>query len=210
MKTRRIWPDATAAAIVLCALLGVGVKMGVFQGRLALYQLRYFTTLSNLLAAACMLRVLFRGRGAWRGIRGLALLCVLVTAAVYHALLSGSFGGFPLFSLDWWADNLLHTLVPALMLLDYLCFEEKGGLRWYHPLAWMLAPCGYFALTVAIAKTGSCFPNSATPYPYPFLDVWGLGWGPVLRNILALTVVFLLLGCALVCLDKTLSRRKIA
>lgn len=197
-----------AAAILVCALAGVGIKMGIFLGRVNLHQLRYFTTLSNLLAAGCAGCALLRGRDRGAGIKGLAVLCILVTAAVYHGLLAGTFGGFSPFSLDWWGDKLVHTAVPLLTVLDYLLFDQKGTMRWYFPLLWILAPLGYFAATAAIARTGLRFPGSYTAYPYPFLDVWTLGWGPVLRNILLLAVGFLLLGALITGLDARLAKRK--
>lgn len=194
-------------AIVLCALAGVAVKMGLLQGRLGLYQLRYFTTLSNLLAAGCALRALIRGRQGYGTVKGLALLCVLITCGVYHTLLAGTFGGFPLFSLDWWGNQLVHTIVPVLTLLDYVLFDPKGQLSRYCPLIWLAAPCGYFCFTVVMAHMGILFPHSSTAYPYPFLDVWRLGWGPVARNAALLAAGFLLLGCGLTALDRWLGRR---
>lgn len=202
----RRWSDILPVAILLCALAGVAIKMGLFHGRLGLYQLRYFTTLSNLLAAGCALWALARGRQGYLNVKGLALLCILVTAVVYHAMLARVFGGFPLFSLDWWGNQLVHTLVPALTLLDYLLFDPKGRFGRFCPLMWLAAPCGYFALTAAIARMGVLMPNSATPYPYPFLDVWRLGWGPVLRNVLLMAAGFFLLGCLLTVLDRQLGR----
>lgn len=190
--------------ILLCALSGVAIKMGLPQGRVGLYQLRYFTTLSNLLAAGCALWALARGRQGYMNVKGLALLCILVTAIVYHAVLAQTFGGFSSFSLGWWGNQLVHTVVPALMILDYLLFDPKGKLSSRSPLIWMAAPCGYFAFTAAMAHVGVRFPNSSTAYPYPFLDVLRLGWGPVMRNVLLLAAGFFLLGCALTALDRRL------
>lgn len=195
------------AAVLICALVGVAIKMGLPHGKLGLYQLRYFTTLSNLLAAGCALWTLVRGRQGYLNVKGLALLCVLVTGGVYHTLLAGSFGGFPRFSLDWWGNQLVHTVVPVLVLLDYLLFDPKGGIWRWCPLVWLAAPWGYFTFTVIMARRGILMPNSATPYPYPFLDVWRLGWGPVLRNVLFLAAGFFLLGCALTVLDHWLGQR---
>lgn len=204
----RRWSRALPIMILLCALSGVAIKMGLPQGTLGLYQLRYFTTLSNLLAAGCALWTLARGRRGYLNVKGLALLCILVTAIVYHALLVRTFGGFALFSLGWWGNQLVHTVVPALTILDYLLFDPKGKLSRRCPLIWMAAPCGYFGFVLAMAHLGVLFPNSSTAYPYPFLDVWRLGWGPVVRNVLLLAAGFFLLGCALTALDRRLIQGK--
>lgn len=206
---RRLYCSRLLAAVILvCALAGVGIKMGIFQGRLELYQLRYFTTLSNLLAAACAAWAVVQGRRRYGGAKGLALLCILVTGTIYHTLLIDGFGGFALFSLEWWGDELVHTAVPVLCAADYLLFDPKGRLRGYYPPVWLLAPCSYFGVTVMIARQGIRFPNSVTAYPYPFLDVWALGWGPVLRNVLLLGAGFLLLGCMLLWLDRLLGEKE--
>lgn len=197
-----------AAVILVCALAGVCMKMGIFQGQLKLYQLRYFTTLSNLLAAGCAGWALVQGRSKYMAVKGLAVICIVVTGTVYHTLLADSFGGFVPLSLGWWGNELVHTIVPTLVVLDYLLFDRKGEVKRFHPLAWLLAPCGYFSLTVIIARAGILFPNSATAYPYPFLDVWFLGWGPVLRNVLAMGMGFLILGGGLFALDRFLGKQK--
>lgn len=204
---KRTASQMMAAAILLCALTGVAIKMGVFQGQLGLHQLRYFTTLSNLLAAACAGWALCRGRGGYAWAKGLSLICILVTGTVYHMLLAGSFGGFAPLTLGWWGNELVHTVVPVLCALDYLLFDTKGRLNWRCPLVWMLAPCGYFAMTVAIARAGIKFPGSHTAYPYPFLDVWTLGWGPVLRSAAMMAAGFLALGYVLVALDRLLEKK---
>lgn len=202
----RRWGSALPAAVLLCALAGVAVKMGLHQGRVGLYQLRYFTTLSNLLAAGCALWALCRGRRGYETIKGLALLCVLVTCAVYHTVLARAFDGFPLFSIDWWGNQLVHTAVPVLTLLDYLIFDPKGRFDRRCPLLWLAAPCVYLVFTVGMARLGVLLPNSSTPYPYPFLDVWRLGWGPVVRNVCVLAAGVFLLGCGLTALDHRLGR----
>lgn len=204
----KVWSKLFPAAIFLCALMGVSVKMGIFQEQLGLYQLRYFTTLSNLLAAGCALWALVRGREGYSPAKGLAVLCLLVTAGVYHTLLARTFGGFSPLSLGWWGDLLVHTLAPALTLLDYLLLDPKGRLDWRCPFLWLAAPVGYFGTTAAIARLGILLPGSATPYPYPFLDVWQLGWGPVLRNVLLLAGGFFLLGCGLTILDGLLGQKE--
>lgn len=204
---KRTASQIMAAAILLCALTGVAIKMGVFQGQMGLHQLRYFTTLSNLLAAACAGWALCRGREGYAWAKGMSLVCILVTGAVYHTLLAGSFGGFVPLTLGWWGNELVHTAVPVLCALDYLLFDGKGKLNWRHPLVWMLAPCGYFAATVAFARAGIRFPGSDTAYPYPFLDVWALGWGPVLRSAVLMAAGFLALSYVLAGLDRLLGKK---
>ncbi|MEM5779567.1 MAG: Pr6Pr family membrane protein, partial [Lawsonibacter sp.] len=145
---------------------------------------------------------LARGRGRTPALlHGGALMGALVTGVIYH-LLRGTFGGFAILARDWLGDQLVHTAVPLLMLLDWLFFAPKGRFRPMYPIGWALFPLTYLALTVAAARMGLCFPNSNTPYPYPFLDVWSLGLGPVVRNTTLITLAFLALGGGIAVLDR--------
>lgn len=191
------------------ALLGCSIKLGLWAGTAHWYQLRYFTTLSNLLAAIYSLWALLRGRDRTPPLlHGAALMAVLVTGVIYHLLLRGTFGGFTPFTLGWLGDQMVHTAVPVLMALDWLLFVPKGRSALWYPLGWAVFPAAYFAGTVLIARTGCCLPNSNTPYPYPFLDVWALGWGPVLRNAALVGLAYLGLGWGLVWLDRRLAEQK--
>lgn len=187
--------------LLLSALTGCLIKFGVLEGELHLHQLRYFTILSNLLAVAYPLCALAGRRRVWCVPRGMAVLSLTVTAVVYHAVLAAVFGPYVPFTLEWMGNILVHTVTPMLMVGEWLVFRGEKRLRWYHPWGWMLFPLAYFAMTVGFAKLGIRMPNSATPYPYPFLDVWSLGWGIVLRNVAGLAVCFLGLGYILVGLD---------
>jgi len=194
--------------LLVFALTGLGIKFGLFQGGFNLHQGRYFTNLSNILAALYALCALTFPRRRLPALRGLAVLALTVTAVVYHIVLTGIFGRYVPFTLGWWGNLLVHTVTPAWMVGEWLLFPGEEGFRVYYPWLWLLFPAGYFAATVVIAKMGVCIPGSATPYPYPFLDVWSLGWGPVLRNVLALGIGFLALGYALVGADR-IKRRKL-
>lgn len=187
--------------LLLSAFVGCLIKFGVLEGNLHLHQLRYFTTLSNLLAVGYPLCVLTKRDRDWCALRGLAMLALTVTAVVYHAVLAAVFGPYVPFTLEWVGNILVHTVTPALMVGEWLIFRGDKPLNRYHPLIWVLFPAAYFVMLVGFAKLGICMPNSATPYPYPFLDVWSLGWGIVLRNVAGLAVCFLGLGYILVGLD---------
>lgn len=199
-----LWLWITLAA----ALTGCLIKLCIPLGAIKWYQLRYFTTLSNLLAVISFGYTLVRGRTRtplW--LKGAALMALLVTGITYHLLLVDTFGGYIPLTLGWLGNLLVHTVTPALAVLDWLLFEPRGQLNWRHPLCWALFPWSYVAATAAVAKTGLCFPGSNTPYPYPFLDVWSLGWTGALRNVGMLSAAFLALGYGLVFLDRLAAKR---
>ena len=195
-------------ALLASALGGCLIKFGCFEGTLRLYQLRYFTNLSNLLGLGYALCALCVPKADLRILRGVAVLALGVTAVVFHTLLASVFGPYVFPTVSWWGNLLVHTLTPGLMVGEWLLFRGEKGLRWYHPLIWLGFPAAYFAVTVCIAKLGILMPNSATPYPYPFLDVWKLGWAVVGRNVILMGMGFLALGYGLVGAD-ALRRRNI-
>ena len=200
---------AILALILGSALLGCSIKLGLWSGEVRWYQPRYFTTLSNVVAAIYSLWALFRGRDRTPPLlNGAALMAVLVTGLIYHLLLRGIFGGFTPFTIGWLGDQLVHRVVPLLMALDWLLFAPKGRCALWSPLGWAAFPAAYFVSTVLIARTGLCLPNSNTPYPYPFLNVWALGWGAVLRNAACIGAAYLALGWGLVWLDGRLERKR--
>lgn len=196
-RARMFW----LLALLLCAAMGELIKFGFFDGEAHWHQIRYFTNLSNLLAGGYALLKLCRPRIAIPALRGLAVLAMSVTALVYHVMLSSVFGGYEPFGMGWWGNLLVHTLTPALMVGEWLLFRDERALNRRHPLIWVSFPAAYFGATVCMAQLGMVMPNSDTPYPYPFLDVWKLGWAVVLRNVLLMGVGFLALGYALVGVD---------
>lgn len=131
--------------ILGAAVLGVSIKMGLWNGAVRWYHLRYFTTLSNILTGIYALWALARGRSRVSALfRGTALLGVLITGIIYRLLLGSTFGGFPLFSLEWLGNQLAHTAVPLLMLLDWLIFAPKGRFGPLAPLGVGPVPAGLF------------------------------------------------------------------
>ena len=62
---------------------------------------------------------------------------------------------------------------------------------------WVLFPIAYLLWTFARGAV-------VHQYPYPFVDVGLHGWAVVLRNALAMTALFLMVGSALVAVDRRL------
>ena len=195
-------------ALLLSALGGCLIKFGVFEGTVRLHQLRYFTNLSNLLGVAYAAAALCMPKADLRTLRGMAVLALGVTAVVFHTLLASVFGPYIFPTLSWWGNLLVHTLTPGLMVGEWLLFRGEKPLERYHPVIWLGFPAAYFAVTVFLAKLGILMPNSGTAYPYPFLDVWKLGWGSVLRNVILMGAGFLALGYGLVGADTLRYKRE--
>lgn len=106
----------------------------------------YFTNLTNLLTAAVLITTgimaLRRPRvpePPWlHTARGVAVVCMLIVGVVYNVLVPGTGSAPP------WVSAALHIVMPALMLLDWICIGDRGALPWRHwwavfpyPLAWL-------------------------------------------------------------------------
>ena len=190
---------AGAALIVWCGLvlqlwLMVDGKAGPELGRAVLRFFCFFTILSNI-AAGVVLGVLVLapgtplGRWAARaGTRVAVAVYIAVTAAIYHTLLAGLWQpkGAQLV-----ADTLLHSVAPALYLLDFLVLPPKDAARWTPAWKALVFPAVYGAWSL-LHGAFSGF------YPYPFLDVAKRGYGAVLVTMAAMVVGFYAVTLALI------------
>lgn len=202
---------AVAALVATVALLSLGVQLWLFLsaswggiGPLAasVQFFSYFTVLSNLLVAAVTLSAACpRDRTRWSDgevVRGAAALYITVTGLVYATVLA------PILhpqGLHWWTDVGMHYVVPPLYLAWWLLAVPHRRLRWGDLRYWVLFPIAYLLWTFARGAV-------VHQYPYPFVDVGLHGWAVVLRNALAMTALFLMVGVALVAVDRRMGPAK--
>ncbi len=90
-------------------------------------------------------------------------------------------------------DELLHSVIPLLFVGSWIAFGRKDGLSWKNVPAWLFFPFVY-AIYVLARGAISDF------YPYPFLEVGGLGYPRVMLNITGMVAVFVFFSwLALLC-----------
>jgi len=234
--TDRSMPPRTAAVSDLFAIIVAAVAwpalvlqywLIVWSGSLGAVTVRYFsffTILSNLLVA--LVAASAATGGNWTPLRilrtprmrGLAALCIAVTALVYVTVLRSLW--HPL-GPQLIADRSLHYVVPVLYLVWWFALLPHGTLVWrdaarwlWFPLVFALLPHGtlvwrdaarwlWFPLVFALWT----FARGAIvdEYPYPFLDVGRLGYPAALLNAAAVAALFAALGLGLVAADKALA-----
>jgi len=162
--------------------------------------LSYFTIWSNIVVAVVATVLALHPERDSRLLRVLrldALLMITVTGLVYAVLLAGTA------KLTGWqipANSLLHQVTPVVTIVVWLVV---GPRRW---IAWRTIPEALVLPLVWIAYTllrGAVI----GAYPYPFIDVVRLGYGQVLVNVLAIAVLGVVIGAALLGIDRLLSRR---
>lgn len=176
------------SAFALAGILGqlyFALERGWAQGKGTLEILgnffSYFTILTNsLVVASPWLR---------RPAANAALaVYILVVGVVYHLLLSGL---YQFQGLEWWADKVLHYIVPIGFVGAWALLAEKEPLSWWQPVQWLRYPGAYFAYTLVRG-------NWTGWYPYPFANVEKLGLAQAVLNGVGVVGFFLVLGVAAV------------
>jgi len=158
----------------------------------------YFTVISCTLAAIVYAALLINPNG-WAGrvpMRAALALYMVLLAIIFHVLLSGGVRT----GLDIWLNISFHTVLPALVALDWLVFAPKHGLRLIHAFWWLAYPLIYCAVTMLRGAFGD-------PYPYFFLDPAQGGYGGVAQWVLVLTAAFLVAGVLQILITRALTKR---
>lgn len=98
-------------------------------------------------------------------------------------------------------DELLHTIIPVLVLLYWMRYEDKLKVQWKKIPSYLIYPLCYLAY-ILIRGGISGF------YPYHFINVPDLGWGKTIINICLLFMVFLVLFSIFIGLGKFAAKQK--
>lgn len=199
----RTWHAVTALVSGAALALQLVLSTALEGEPLAVRWLRlvsFFTIQSNLLVCVTTSRLALRGdvepRG-WRVARLCGVMGITVTGLVYVTVLRG------INDLEgWWvvADAMLHYAVPLLAVVGWLAFGPRGRVDRSVAGRALLWPVAWLAYTLAHGAVSGW-------YPYPFLDVAELGYGPALLNCAVVTVLMVAVASALLALDHRLPAR---
>jgi len=172
----------------LLVLAAIGTQLADLSSRGVLDPLHYFsyfTIDSNLLAAAVFLILAVR-RGersaGFEMVRGLAVICMVVTGVVFSVLLSGT-------NVDTaipWVNDVVHSVMPIVVAVDWLLDPPRVSLTYRQGLTWVLYPAIWLAYTLIKGPI-------VDKYPYPFLDPANGGYGTVAIYVVAILAVMALL-----------------
>ena len=194
----RAW-HALTAVLVLAALVvqckiavdapgspsghAIGTLAGADLGGRLLRVASFFTIQSNVLVAVAAAFLALRpdrdGR-VWRVVRLDALVGITVTGIVYSTVLAR------IHEPKGWEQTTtnaaFHYVVPVLAVLGWLFFGPRPRLDRMTVVWSLLWPLSWFGYTLAHGAISDW-------YPYPFVAVTDHGYGRVLLNALAVTVV---------------------
>jgi hypothetical protein len=178
------------ADILLTGIAEGGMDLGNHFGQ--------FTVLANVFVAVVMLLLVARHDRPlkWEPeLRGSAVVA-LVAAGLLHAML---LGGLPAAS-GQVVNRLLHIVVPALAVLEWVLVASRRSPRWWAAFAGILFPSLFFVYTlIRGAMVGW--------YPYNFVDPTQPGGFPALFAGLPTVVLAFLVVSAVVMLVGALRQR---
>lgn len=182
------------AGFGLLTLVAIGTQFAELAGRGVLDPLHffsYFTIDSNLLAAAVFLTLAIRrdhpGSVTTDLVRGAAVIYMTVTGVVFTLLLSGT-------DVDTavpWVNDVVHSLMPIVVVADWLLDPPKTSLTYRQSVAWLGFPLVWLVYTLAKGPI-------VGKYPYPFLDPANGGYGTVAVYCVAILVGLLIVSAAAV------------
>ncbi len=98
-------------------------------------------------------------------------------------------------------DELLHSIIPLLVILYWYLAENKKAVRYSQFPPWLIYPLIYL-IYILIRGNMSGF------YPYPFVSVTELGMQKVLINSFFMLIFFTVLSFAFIGIGKKLDNNK--
>lgn len=209
--TRRPLAGTYRALVALAATAAVVIEM-VLGSPLRAFS--HFSVQSTALVALVFAVSAHRAWSARRplpsAVTGGTVLYAVITASVYHLLLSNDPATFsmtmtptgaPVTPTGWLAlTNLaFHTAIPLAVVADWLLLTRPSPPRLIQAAAWLLYPLVYLASTLGRAALVTT--DWRAPYLYPFLDVDRHGYKAVLGNALLLGLAFCAVALLLVVID---------
>jgi hypothetical protein len=163
----------------------------------------FFTILTNLLVAVYFTLSLIRQKNGslWvvnkPGTLTAVTVYISIVGLIYQLILRHTWEPK---GMQMIVDELLHTVIPVLVIVFWYLYEDKSALAYRQIPKWLIYPIVYL---VYILIRGS-FSNF---YPYPFVDVTSLGLSEVLINSAGLIVLFVGISALYVKLGKMIGSR---
>jgi len=206
-----------SALIVVFCIIGLTMHKDFYAGKKRTGFFCFYTNLSNLMV--CVYFALIAPRlYAHTSLRALIphaefalMLSIMLTFSVFHLLLFPSIRialknaphtrEFFIACID---NFIIHYLNPWLVLIYWLlCSPGKGTLGLKDAFLWTLFPLLYLAAILIRASRDRIIEETASPYPYPFLDISVLGTKHVLRTCFTLYGVCTAAGLTVMLITRT-------
>ncbi len=195
--------------------LALGILLNVYNTTSVKAILSYYTLQSNLwcfIAFIVFILLEFQKKryktDIYYMLKGAVIIEILITAVVYRIALAPT--GFSMDSLrqsilgKQFANFLVHSFSPTLVILDYFLFDEKGNFKYFYPFIWLILPLNYIVYVYTYSSLGGEFYSigGSRRFAYFFLDYEELGYIGVLKWILIMAIFVLAIAFIFVFVDK--------
>jgi hypothetical protein len=176
------------------------------------WRLAFFTTLSVIAVLGYFSVMLYEmvRRGTTEPVaprlRGGITLWIVATALISHIIVEGGASPFPgmtdadpAVAVEYRSRFVMHYVIPAMVLVDWVVFGPHGIVRWRDALWWLLFPLAYGVISILRAQW---FPNVSDRFPYPFFDPTISGWGGVAWGLLQVVLANAVVAAGVIGLDR--------
>ena len=199
---------------IYCVLAALGclADFGLLPGSVAGAPFVYFTSLSNMACGIFMFAAMIRNLqkreiGTLARMKFVLVIMILVTAIVYRWILSVY--GVQVSYFATLQNGLYHLILPAMFVLDWLVFYERGSAKLWDPVVETVIAFLYAAyILVRGALIRAWGISNTVVYPYFFLNPDQLGWKDQILWMCWMLMGHLILGCSLLALDRIFRKRK--
>ena len=211
-KLKKIVRIIFNVALVLCAATGTIINFKFINPATILAT---FTTQSNLfcliIGLVTLVRILKEDNSVGKTyifLKGMSLTSIILTFTISNFVLKPAL--LPQDAILAFANNLVHVIVPLLMLAEYLVFEKKGLFKVWYPFVWPAFLFYYLGYTAVYKLFGGVyrFRDQVVKFPYFFLDYETHGWNNVVFWVSLIVLVFIVFSFIIIGLDRALVMTK--
>jgi len=158
----------------------------------------FFTILTNILVAIYFTfqAVYYSSKIKKTGRLTAITIYILIVGSIYQIILRSTWNPTGLQRI---VDELLHTIIPVLVLIYWYMYENKKDLSYQQIPQWAVYPLLYL-FYILIRGHFSAF------YPYPFVNVVDIGYTQVLINSFWILVFFIGISMLFVRIGKAMSK----
>lgn len=208
-ETKKIVALIYRIIIVIIGIYGLYINSAV-DG--FMYELNYFTIISNLLVVLYFTFAVIRTILKWNEepemylpFKGAVTISILLTFIIFHFVLRPTYFTMGSFSLNSIENIIIHYIIPWMTILDYFMFDKKGEIKKSDPVFWLVIPALYAIYTAVKASFGFTFLDGSA-YPYEFMDIDKLGIYKVLINEIIMLITILILSYSCFGIDQLLKK----
>jgi hypothetical protein len=163
----------------------------------------YFTIICNALVTVSLTVIIIKPNSVWgrffsRSTVLTALtLYIIIVGIVYNIALRGLVG---LDGPAFWANEIIHVIIPVLFAIFWLTIVPKIGLSFKSILPWLWLP---FIYLIYILLRGAI----SGLYPYPFMDARKFGYHHIAIRCFLVMLAFLTVSVFLVFIDRRMAKK---